>query len=187
LLGIIVVGAIAIRFYYRTDNGRHVIDRLLLRTPVLGVLIQKSAIASFSQTFGLLLKSGVNIVESIDITKGTAGNVIVEDILVEAKEAVQRGEQISVTLTKYPIVFPPLVSSMIAIGEETGAVDSMLEKIARSTSARSTRRRQPDGGARADADRVPRCDRRLHRGGHVPADVRDHRAAQLSDREVRAL
>jgi type IV pilus assembly protein PilC len=130
LLGIIVVGAIAIRFYYRTDNGRHVIDRLLLRTPVLGILIQKSAIASFSQTFGLLLKSGVNIVESIDITRGTAGNVIVEDILIEAKEAVQRGEQISVTLTKYPIVFPPLVSSMVAIGEETGAVDSMLEKIA---------------------------------------------------------
>jgi type IV pilus assembly protein PilC len=130
LLGTFIVVAVALRFYYRTDNGRHVIDRILLRTPVLGVLIQKTAIASFSQTFGLLLKSGVNIVESIDITRGTAGNVIIEDILIEAKEAVQRGEQISVTLTKYPIVFPPLVSSMVAIGEETGAVDSMLEKIA---------------------------------------------------------
>jgi type IV pilus assembly protein PilC len=131
-LNLIIIAAfvVGIGFYYRTNNGRHVLDRLLLRTPVLGVLIQKSAIASFANTFGLLLKSGVNIVESIEITKGTAGNVIVEDILDEAKIGVQRGEQISVTLQKHPIVFPALVSSMVAIGEETGAVDSMLEKIA---------------------------------------------------------
>jgi type IV pilus assembly protein PilC len=127
---ILVALVVGTGLYYRTNNGRHVIDRILLRLPVLGVLQQKSAIASFSSTFGLLLKSGVNIVESISITKGTAGNVIVEDILDEAKDAVQRGEQISVTLAKYPLVFPPLVSSMVAIGEETGAVDAMLEKIA---------------------------------------------------------
>lgn len=128
---LLVVGlVVGVSLYYRTSNGRHVIDRFLLRLPVLGPLIQKSSIASFSNTFGLLLKSGVNIVESIEITKGTAGNVIIEDILVETKNAVQRGEQVSVTLSKYPSVYPPLVSSMIAIGEETGAVDSMLEKIA---------------------------------------------------------
>jgi type IV pilus assembly protein PilC len=127
---IIVALVIGTGAYYRTNNGRHVIDRILLRLPVFGVLQQKSAIASFSSTFGLLLQSGVNIVESIQITKGTAGNVIVEDILDEAKDAVQRGEQVSVTLAKYPIVFPPLVSSMVAIGEETGAVDAMLAKIA---------------------------------------------------------
>lgn len=127
----IIVGlVVGISLYYRTSTGRHVVDRFLLRLPVLGPLIQKSSIASFSNTFGLLLKSGVNIVESIEITKGTAGNIIVEDILVETKNAVQRGEQVSVTLAKYPSVYPPLVSSMIAIGEETGAVDSMLEKIA---------------------------------------------------------
>jgi type IV pilus assembly protein PilC len=130
LLIVTVATVVGLGFYYRTDNGRHVIDRILLRLPVLGTLVQKSAIASFSQTFGLLLKSGVNIVEAIDITKGTAGNAIVEDILSETKEAVQRGEQVSVTLTKYPQVFPPLVTSMIAIGEETGAIDAMLEKIA---------------------------------------------------------
>lgn len=131
-LNLIVIVALVVGtgMYYRTNNGRHVIDRLLLRLPVLGVLQQKSAIASFSSTFGLLLRSGVNIVESIEITKGTAGNVIVEDILDEGKMAVQRGEQISVTLAKYPLVFPPLVSSMVAIGEETGAVDAMLDKIA---------------------------------------------------------
>jgi len=127
---IIVALVFGIGLYYRTKNGRHVIDRILLRLPVLGVLQQKSAIASFSSTFGLLLQSGVNIVESIQITKGTAGNVIVEDILDEAKDAVQRGEQVSVTLAKHPLVFPPLVSSMVAIGEETGAVDAMLAKIA---------------------------------------------------------
>ncbi len=131
LLAIIIVAAVVgISLYYRTNQGKHVIDRLLLRIPVVGKLVQKTAIASFSNTFGLLLKSGVNIIESIEITKGTAGNIIVEDILDDAKQAVQRGEQLSVTLTQNPHVFPPLVSSMIAIGEETGAVDSMLDKIA---------------------------------------------------------
>ena len=130
LLGVIVATVVGISIYYRTDNGRHVIDRVLLRIPVIGNLVQKTAIASFSNTFGLLLRSGVNIIESLEITKGTAGNAIVEDVLDETKEAVQRGEQISHTLNRYPRVFPPLVSSMVAIGEETGAVDSMLEKIA---------------------------------------------------------
>ncbi|MEX2535527.1 MAG: type II secretion system F family protein [Trueperaceae bacterium] len=130
LIGGAVALIVGIGFYYRTNNGKHVIDRLLLRIPIIGPLVQKSAIASFSNTFGLLLKSGVNIIESIEITKGTAGNIIVEDVLDETKESVQKGEQISTTLVQYPKVFPPLVSSMIAIGEETGAVDSMLEKIA---------------------------------------------------------
>jgi type IV pilus assembly protein PilC len=129
LLGVIIAVVVGITLYYRTPNGRHVIDRMLLRTPIIGPLVQKTSIANFSSTFGLLLRSGVNIIESIEITKGTAGNVIVEDILDETKDAVQRGEQISQTLTKYPNVFPPLVSSMISIGEETGAVDSMLEKV----------------------------------------------------------
>jgi len=130
LAGLIVAAIVGIGFFYRTKNGRRAIDRLLLRTPVVGTLIQKSAIASFSNTFGLLLRSGVNIIESIEITKGTAGNAIVEDILDETKDGVQRGEQISTTLMKYPRVFPPMVSSMVAIGEETGAVDSMLQKVA---------------------------------------------------------
>ncbi len=130
----IMAGGIAalvggLNFYYRTKNGRLVIDNFMLRAPIIGNLVKKTSIASFSSTFGLLLKSGVNIIESIEITKGTAGNVVVENVLNETKEAVQRGEQISSTLVKYPKVFPPLVSSMVAIGEETGAVDSMLEKI----------------------------------------------------------
>lgn len=130
LIGLIVALILGIGFFYRTKNGRRVIDRFMLRTPIVGTLIQKSAIASFSNTFGLLLRSGVNIIESIEITKGTAGNAIVEDILDETKDGVQRGEQISTTLMKYPRVFPPMVSSMVAIGEETGAVDAMLQKVA---------------------------------------------------------
>ncbi|CAN5522074.1 type II secretion system F family protein [soil metagenome] len=130
LLPMIVGGVFGLGAYYRTNNGRHVIDRLLLKLPVLGPLVQKTAIASFSNTFGLLLKSGVNIIEAIEITKGKAGNVIGEDVLDEAMQAVQRGEQLSRPLEGHPLVFPPLVTSMIAIGEETGAVDTMLEKIA---------------------------------------------------------
>jgi type IV pilus assembly protein PilC len=130
IVGGLVGGSImGITFYYRTKQGRHVIDNVLLKAPIVGNLVRKTAVASFSSTFGLLLKSGVNIIESIEITKGTAGNVIVEDVLDETKDAVQRGEQISQTLFKYPNVFPPLVTSMVAIGEETGALDAMLEKI----------------------------------------------------------
>jgi len=125
----IVLAVVGIRLWRRNEGGRRATDRLLLRMPVFGTLLQKTAIANFASTFGLLLRSGVNIVEALDITKGTARNAIVEDILEEAKDAVQRGEQISVTLVKHPVVFPPLVASMTAIGEETGAVDAMMQKV----------------------------------------------------------
>ncbi len=130
LFGLIIAVVVGLVLFYRTKNGRRVLDGFTLRMPIVGTLVQKTAIASFSNTFGLLLRSGVNIIESIDITKGTAGNAIVEDILDETKDNVQRGEQISTTLIKYPGVFPPMVSSMISIGEETGAVDHMLQKVA---------------------------------------------------------
>lgn len=128
----IIFGGIGFAIFsaYKTPQGRHVIDKILLSAPVVGNLVQKSSIASFANTFGLLLKSGVNIIESLEITKGTAGNIIIEDVLDETIEGVQRGEQITTTLKEHPHVFPPLVTSMIGIGEETGAVDDMLEKIA---------------------------------------------------------
>ncbi|RDI95689.1 type II secretion system F family protein [Meiothermus sp. QL-1] len=120
----------AYRSYYRTERGRRQIDRVKLRIPVFGNLMKKSALARFSRTFGLLISSGVNIVEALDITKGTAGNAIVEDILDQTKVAIQAGEQVHTTLQAHPQVFPPMVSSMVAIGEETGALDTMLTKIA---------------------------------------------------------
>ena len=120
----------AYRANYRTDKGRHQIDQIKLKLPVFGNLMKKSALARFSRTFGLLISSGVNIVEALDITKGTAGNAIVEDILEQTKFAIQAGEPVYTTIQAHPQVFPPMVSSMIAIGEETGALDTMLQKIA---------------------------------------------------------
>jgi type IV pilus assembly protein PilC len=127
ILGVIIF--FSYRAYYRTDKGRHVIDSIKLRMPVFGNLIQRAALASFSRTFSLLLRSGVNIVESMEITRGTANNAIVEDALINARNAVQRGEQISAPLAASK-VFPPMVVSMVAIGEETGALDAMLAKVA---------------------------------------------------------
>ncbi|MBF6596234.1 MAG: type II secretion system F family protein [Thermaceae bacterium] len=127
---LLVAAYFGYRAYYRTERGRRVIDGLKLRMPVFGNLIKKSSLARFSRTFGLLLTSGVNIVESLDITKGTAGNSVVEDILEQTKVAIQSGEPVNTTLQAHPQVFPPMVGSMIAIGEETGALDTMLQKIA---------------------------------------------------------
>lgn len=130
LVAIVVGLFFAYRSYYRTERGRRVLDGVWLKAPVMGNLIKKSALARFSRTFGLLISSGVNIVESLDITKGTASNAIVEDILEQTKIAIQAGEPVSNTLQAHPAVFPPMVGSMIAIGEETGALDTMLQKIA---------------------------------------------------------
>jgi len=130
IIGITLAVYFAYRYYYKTPRGRRVLDGLKLRMPVFGNLNKKSAIARFSRTFGLLVSSGVNVIEAMDITRGTAGNAIVEDILSETKESIQVGEPIHSTLLRYPQVFPPMVSSMIAIGEETGALDTMLQKVA---------------------------------------------------------
>lgn len=130
ILVFIAILVFAYRQIYRTPKGRYQIDKIKLRIPIFGNLIRKAAVASFSRTFSLLLRSGVNVVEALDITKGTANNAIVEEALNNAKLAVQKGEQISQPLAAVPEVFPPMVTSMIAIGEETGAIDSMLAKIA---------------------------------------------------------
>jgi type IV pilus assembly protein PilC len=131
--GLILVGSIvttlAYRFYYATPQGRYNIDAIKMKIPVFGTLISKSALASFARTFSLLLSSGVNIIESLEITRGAAGNAIVEEALENAKNAVQQGEPISAPLGASK-VFPGMVVSMISIGEETGALDAMLNKIA---------------------------------------------------------
>jgi type IV pilus assembly protein PilC len=130
LVGIIVALVFAYRWYYSRDDGRHVIDRIKLKLPVFGNLISKAALASFSRTLSLLIKSGVNIIESLEITRGAANNAIVEDALINAKNAVIQGEQMSQPLAAATDVFPPMVVSMVAIGEETGGIDAMLDKIA---------------------------------------------------------
>jgi type IV pilus assembly protein PilC len=125
-----IIGTVlAYRFYYATPQGRYNIDAVKLKIPIFGNLLSKSALASFSRTFSLLLSSGVNIIESLEITRGAAGNAIVEEALDNAKNAVQQGEPISAPLGASK-VFPGMVVSMISIGEETGALDAMLNKIA---------------------------------------------------------
>lgn len=128
-----VLGAAALtfayRWYYSKPQGRRIIDDLKLRAPVFGNLIRKSAISSFARTFGLLVSSGVNIIESLEITKGTANNAIVEESIENAKNVVLIGDQMSSSMATSKI-FPPMVVSMVAIGEETGSLDTMLGKVA---------------------------------------------------------
>ena len=125
-----VVGTVvAIQRYYKTDNGRLVIDRLLLRIPVLGQVIRKGSVARFTRTLGTLISSGVPILSGLEITARTAGNRVVENAVVATRESISQGNTIAEPL-KASGVFPPMVTSMIAVGEQTGALDEMLEKIA---------------------------------------------------------
>jgi type IV pilus assembly protein PilC len=119
----------SIRQYYQTDNGRHVIDRLLLRAPVIGLVLRKIAVARFCRTLSTLISSGVPILDGLDITAKTAGNVIIEDAIVSTRKSIERGETVSAPL-KETGVFPTMVSQMIGVGEATGALDTMLGKIA---------------------------------------------------------
>jgi type IV pilus assembly protein PilC len=125
LIGLVV----AIKFYRKTPGGRKNIDRLCLRIPVLGDILRKVAVARFSRTLSTLLSSGVPILQSLDITAKTAGNVIIEEAILKVRMGVERGESFVEPL-KATAVFPNMVAQMIGIGEQTGALDAMLGKIA---------------------------------------------------------
>jgi type IV pilus assembly protein PilC len=118
-----------LRRYYATHNGRRVIDGLLLKMPILGSIFRKVAVARFCRTLATLTSSGVPILESLDITARTAGNAIVEDAIYETRRSVEGGKTIVEPL-KATNVFPNMVVQMIGVGEQTGALDSMLNKIA---------------------------------------------------------
>jgi type IV pilus assembly protein PilC len=128
LVGIIAT-AVAIRFYYKTPKGRHIIDALLLKTPIFGSIIRKVAVARFSRILSTLLSSGVPILQSLEITAKTAGNVIIEDAIMKVRAGVERGESFVEPL-KATEVFPHMVGQMVGVGEQTGALDAMLGKIA---------------------------------------------------------
>jgi type IV pilus assembly protein PilC len=114
----------------KTDQGRRGWDRLKLRLPMkLGPVFQKIAVARFSRTLATLVSSGVPILQAIEITGKTSGNTVIEESMVDVKESVRNGETIARPLSRVP-VFPPMVTQMISIGEETGALDSMLNKVA---------------------------------------------------------
>lgn len=128
---ILGVGALvwAIRQYYKTSGGQLVIDKLMLNLPVLGDLLRKSAVSRFTRTLGTLLSSGVSILEGLEITARTAGNRVIHDAVMAARGSIAGGETIAAPLEESG-VFPPMVTSMIAVGEATGGLDEMLAKIA---------------------------------------------------------
>ncbi len=128
---LIIIGAIAwvIRAYYKTPGGRLVIDRLMLKIPVIGDILLKIAVARFSRTLATLLSSGVPILESLDITARTAGNVVVSNAINRVRDSIEQGQTIVEPL-KASGVFPSMVCQMIGVGEQTGALDAMLSKIA---------------------------------------------------------
>jgi type IV pilus assembly protein PilC len=119
----------AVRAAYRTDRGSRVIDRFLLKVPVMGMLVQKVAVARFTRTLGTLVAAGVPILEGLRITARSAGNRVVEGAVMQARESVTAGRPLSEPLRNAP-VFPPMVVHMISVGESTGSLDQMLSKIA---------------------------------------------------------
>jgi type IV pilus assembly protein PilC len=129
LIGVTVGLFIAYKQYYKTAVGRQTIDRMSLKVPLFGDLIQKSSVARFSRTFGSLTRSGVPILTSLEIVRDTSGNQVVANAIDAARAEVQQGGMISMALQKEK-VFPPMALQMISIGEETGELDAMLMKIA---------------------------------------------------------
>ena len=128
-LAALAAAAYGVRRYYRTYRGRRVIDGLLLKAPILGMILRKIAVARFCRTLATLTSSGVPILESLEITARTAGNAIVEDAILETRKSVEGGKTIVEPL-KESNVFPNMVVQMIGVGEQTGALDAMLNKIA---------------------------------------------------------
>src|SRR3954469_21006242 len=119
----------SLKKYYATSDGKLAIDKALLKMPVLGDVLRKSAVSRFTRTLGTLIGSGVSILDGLEITAKTAGNRVIQDAIMESRASIAGGETISAPLQK-SAVFPPMVISMIAVGEQTGGLDEMLSKIA---------------------------------------------------------
>jgi type IV pilus assembly protein PilC len=125
----LIIAVFSFRRFYKTENGKRKVDGLILKAPIFGVLAIKASVARITRTLGTLLQSGVAILESLDIVAKVAGNKVVEDALITAKSMVSEGRNMSEPLEASGI-FPPMVVQMIQVGESTGALDSMLNKIA---------------------------------------------------------
>ena len=129
ILVAMIGGAVALKVWYATPAGRMAIDRVLLKLPLVGILLRKIAVARFTRTLGTLISSGVPILEGLDITARTAGNAVIEKALLEVRKGLEAGRNLSDPL-KDTNVFPGMVTQMIGVGEQTGAMDAMLQKIA---------------------------------------------------------
>ena len=129
LIAIVFVGLRMFKKYYASPDGKLVIDRMMLKAPVLGDVLRKSSVSRFTRTLGTLIGSGVSILDGLEITAKTSGNRVIQDAIMESRASIAGGETISAPLQKSQ-VFPPMVISMIAVGEQTGGLDEMLSKIA---------------------------------------------------------
>jgi type IV pilus assembly protein PilC len=123
------IGGYLFTNYYKTPSGRRVVDGTMLKLPILGDILRKIAVARFCRTLATLISSGVPILDGLEITAKTSGNAIVEDAVMVTRKSIERGETISAPL-KETAVFPSMVTQMIGVGEATGALDTMLAKIA---------------------------------------------------------
>jgi type IV pilus assembly protein PilC len=130
-IGFVVAGALgwAFKSYYATEKGRRVVDGTILKLPILGMIMRKIAVARFCRTLSTLISSGVPILDGLDITARTSGNAVVEDAILATRKSIEGGDTISAPLRE-TAVFPPMVVQMIGVGEATGALDTMLSKIA---------------------------------------------------------
>ena len=129
ILGVLAASLFSYKRYAATSDGRLKIDRFLLKVPVLGDVLRKSAVSRFTRTLGTLVSSGVSILDGLEITARTAGNRVVQDAIMESRSSIAGGDTIAAPLKKSG-VFPPMVISMISVGEQTGGLDEMLSKIA---------------------------------------------------------
>jgi type IV pilus assembly protein PilC len=126
---ILVIIYIAFTRFYKTEKGRWIVDSLVLKAPIFGDLMKKVAVAKFSRTLSTMMSSGVPILEGLAIVSKTSGNVVVENALLKTRQSISEGRSIAEPLAETGI-FPPMVVQMISVGEATGALDSMLSKIA---------------------------------------------------------
>jgi type IV pilus assembly protein PilC len=129
LLGAALALFFGVRRYYKTESGKYRIDKLLLNFPILGSVVRKGAVARFTRTLGTLVASGVPILNGLEITAKTAGNKVIEEAVMETRTSISEGKTIAEPL-KSCGVFPPMVVQMIGVGEQTGALDEMLDKVA---------------------------------------------------------
>jgi type IV pilus assembly protein PilC len=129
IIALVILGIIALNRWHKTPHGRRVLDGLLLKIPIIGMLLRKIAVARFCRTLATLTASGVPILDGLEITAKTAGNAVIEDAVMAVRKSVEEGKTISEPLAQTK-VFPSMVVQMINVGEQTGALDQMLSKIA---------------------------------------------------------
>jgi type IV pilus assembly protein PilC len=126
---LVALGVFGLRYYYKTDQGHHAIDSMLLKIPVLGDILRKIGVARFTRTLATLLTSGVPILEGLNITARTSGNVILEDTIYELRQRIEEGGTMAEPMRQSGF-FPPMVTQMVSVGESTGEMDAMLTKVA---------------------------------------------------------